>query len=106
MFKVTKGLSPPFMADIFVKNHNLDTGNISANTRSQSRFYNPVNPRTSKNGLDSLRCLGPKIWDILPDEMKNATSVPVFTTMIKTMEAKCPCRLCLVYVKDLGYLGV
>ena len=106
-FKVTRGFPPPFMADIFVKHHDLNTSNISSNTRKISKFYKPVNPRTSKNGLDSLRCLGLKLWDILPDEIKNATSLSAFTTMIKKWESiKCPCKLCLAYVKNLWYLGV
>ena len=45
MFKFVNGLVPPFMANIFANNHNLNTDNVSANTRSQSTFYNPVNPK-------------------------------------------------------------
>ena len=106
MFKVTKGLSIPFMADIFVKHHNLNISNISSNTRKKSRFYNPVNPRTSKNGLDSLRCLGHKIWDILADEIINATSLSAFTTMINKWESiKCPLQTMLNICKESWVSG-
>ena len=41
MFKVAKGIAPIFMNDIFAKNGNILTENVSSNTRSKSSFYNP-----------------------------------------------------------------
>ena len=61
MYKSLNGLSPSFMSDIFVANSNLNTENVSANTRSRSLFQNPANPRTTKYGIESLRHLGPII---------------------------------------------
>ena len=64
MFKVAKGIPPIFMNDIFAKNGNILTENVSSNTRSKWSFYNPSNPRTVNYGLESLRSLGPKIWNL------------------------------------------
>ena len=61
MYKVFKGIAPSFMSDIFGKHPNVNTGNVSANTRSGKSFYNQSNPKTVKNGLETLRSLGPKI---------------------------------------------
>ena len=60
MFKVINGMAPEFMNDIFVKNENILTDNVSSNTRSQSSFYKPSNPRKTNYGLESLMYFGPK----------------------------------------------
>ena len=105
MFKVKKGLAPSFMANIFCDNINRNSENVSANTRSKSRFYNPSNPRTTKYGIESLRHLGPKIWEMLPSETQNANSVATFKMKIKNWKPTvCPCRLCLKFVPNLGYI--
>ena len=105
IFKVKSGTDPTFMENIFSINENLDSENVSANTRSQSEFYNPDNPRKVNTGLQILRCIGPKIWDIIPSNIKNAASLNIFKDKIgKFTFDKCPCRLCLEYVPNLGFL--
>ena len=105
MFKVMNGLAPPFMANIFCDNVNLYSENVSANTRSQSRFYNSSNPRTTSYGLETLRCLGPKIWDMIPFNIKTAKSLPNFKINIRNWKPEnCPCRLCANFVPNLGYI--
>ena len=37
-------------------------------------FYNTNNPHTTNYGLETLRNFSPKIWEILPDGIKAATS--------------------------------
>ena len=63
MFKVIHGATPSFMSDIFTKKSNLNSENISSNTRSDSIFYNYFHPKTGNYGLDTLRHLGPKVYD-------------------------------------------
>ena len=106
MFKVINDLAPPFMRNIFTKNSNLCTDNISANTRSNSTFHNYNNPRTINYGLETLRCLGPKVYDMIPNEIKTSTSEHVFKTKIKEwIPTQCPCRLCLDYIPNVGYIN-
>ena len=105
MYKVSKMITPQFMENIFSINRNLDSGNVSANTRSKSLFYNPENPRKVKTGSQTLRCIGPKIWDMVPKDIKDATSVNIFKNKIKHFSFEnCPCRLCLQYVPNLGFI--
>ena len=70
IFKVIKNIASPLMSDIFTKNHNFCTDNVSANTRSNSIFYNAHNPRTRNYGLNTLRHLGLKVYDMVPEEIK------------------------------------
>ena len=105
MYKVVTGAAPSFMEDVFNLNKNLETGHISASTRQQSLFYNPVNPKKVYTGLESLRCLGPKIWCMVPNDIKKSSTLVIFKSAIrKWRPTKCPCRLCLTYVKNLGFI--
>ena len=78
MFKVINDLAPPHMRNIFTNNSNVGSDNVSANTRSNSTFYIYNNPSTRNYGLETLRCLGPKVYDMIPNKIKNSTSVHVF----------------------------
>ena len=105
MFKVTKCVAAVLMEQIFVNNSSAYTEHVSANTRSKSTFYNCVNPNTTKYGLDTLRSSGPKVWDMIPTELKNIKSLPIFKKEIrKWTPANCPCKLCRDFIPHLGYL--
>ena len=101
MFKVLKGASPTFMNDILGKTDIVE----KSNTRSQSEFYNKGRTKTVNNGIETLRCLGPKIWDMIPAKMKQVQTVSCFKTKIrKWIPTNCPCRLCKNFVPNLGYI--
>ena len=58
-------------------------------------------PHTTMYGLDSVSYLAPKI----PTEIRNCKTLNLFKVKIKTwVPAKCPCRLCKVYVSNVGYI--
>ena len=86
MYKVSKGIAPMFMKEVFPENLNILSGNVSANTRSRSTFYNPSNPKKVNSGLETLRSLGPKVWDMIPIELKSNPSLDVFKLKIKKMD--------------------
>ena len=45
--------------------------------------------------LNSLRALGPKIWNGLPNEMKSAQNINVFNRLIKQWDGvECNCNAC------------
>ena len=73
MYKVYKGIAPAFLNDIFEKHPNADIDNVSANTRSATSFYNTCNPKTVRYGLETLRSIGPKIWSMIPVDLKNTS---------------------------------
>jgi hypothetical protein len=103
MYKVFNGIAPPFMEDVFQRHHNALAENVSSNTRSKSNFYNPSNPRTVKHGLETLRNLGPKLWEMIPLDIRNSISLSVFKLKIKKwVPHSCPCRLCKDFVPGLG----
>ena len=80
------------------------TENVSSNTRCKSKFYNQFNPKTVKYGLETLRCLGPKIWEIISYNTRNSLSLSAFKNRIKSwIPHNCPCRLCKVYLSQLGF---
>ena len=76
-------MSPSFLQEIFTKNINLASDNVSANTRSKSLFYNYKAPKTRKYGLETIRCLGPKIFNMLPEEIKLAATYGAFKSKVK-----------------------
>ena len=105
MFKVTKGIGPAFMGEIFTRNPNANPQDVSVGSRLKSTFYNPANPKKVNSGLETLRCLGPKIWDMIPFELRNVDSLPLFKEKIKNwIPENCPCRLCKTYIPQLGFL--
>ena len=67
-------------------------------------FYNASNPKKVYTGLETLRNLGPKIWDLVPHEFKSCESLSLFKdNIIKWRPCNCPCRLCKVWIPNLGF---
>ena len=57
------------------------------------------------HGSESISFLGPKIRNILPDRLKNTNSIEAFKMQIKKWKPEnCPCRLCKVYVQNVGFV--
>ena len=105
MFKVDWGLAPVFINEILPKNKNAGTDNISSNTRSNASFYNLFNPKTVNYGAETLRSLGPKVWQLVPRELREIKSLKSFTKRIKMWTPQnCPCRLCKCIVPQLGFV--
>ena len=99
MFKVANKTSPEIMQEVFqIK----DQGYYFLKT--QRDFVIP--PVKSVNyGLESIRFLGPKIWETLPDNLKNKESIESFNMAINEWKPEsCPCRLCKTYLQNIGYL--
>ena len=99
MFKVSNGLSPVLMNDIFKRR-----GEQTYNLRKHSQFYRPkVN--CVYNGTESVSFLGPIIWNLVPNELKDIENLAAFKKAIKKWSPeKCPCRLCKVYINNVGFI--
>ena len=103
MFKVKLGIAPTFMSDIFTI-RNISENAVAGNLRRSSVFYNFENPRSVRYGTETLRCLGPKIWNILPNHIKNSENLRIFKNRVKLWTPiNCPCRLCKLYLPCLGF---
>ena len=76
------------------------------NLRSQTEYQLPkIN--SVLYGENSLRYLGPKIWDIIPRELKSLESLGKFKSAIKIwIPLNCPCRLCKDYIQGIGFVNV
>ena len=102
LYKFVNSLSPKLVSDCFKLN------NMTVyNTRNRSTFYSrPV--RTVLHGTESLSHLGPKIWELVPSDMKNLSTLGAFKKTIKQWKPHaCPCRLCRIYsyyICNLCYL--
>ena len=99
MFNVKSEMSPEIICDIFIQR--LD------NQYNVIHIYHFETPfvRTVYNGTESVSYLGPKIWDIVPEEYKALNSLNSFKESIKNwVPLNCPCRLCKTYVHGVGFL--
>ena len=88
MFKVSRGLNPEIVNELFQFREQ-----IPYELRQRSQFETPrVNSVFS--GTESLKFLGPKVWALVPDEMKQLESLGKFRNAIKQWKpTSCPCRL-------------
>ena len=81
MFKVPKNLSPQLVTEIFEKRNNV------YDLRNPSEFVRP-RIRSVFNGEESISYLEPKIWDIVPPELKALETVNAFKREIKKWKPK------------------
>ena len=73
----------------------------------RSKGFNKPNIQSVNFGENSLKYLGSKIWDLIPMDMKNVSTLEQFKALIKKWEPKsCPCRLCKTYVQGLGFVNI
>ena len=79
MYKIKNDLLAEIVPNIFTQR----TQNHSS-LGNASDFQIPF-ARTLYHGTENISYLGPKIWGIVPDEMKNAISLNSFKTQIKNM---------------------
>ena len=54
-------------------------------------------------GTETVSFLAPKIWDILPKEIKDSESLNIFK-ITKWIPSECPCTLCKIYVPQVGFI--
>ena len=99
IFKVKNDICPEIMKEIFIFYEN-PTFNLRSGNHLTRR-----NIRTAHYGIETISNLGAKIWDLLPQEIKHASSVSIFKTKIKKwIPQKCPCKLCQTYIKNIGFI--
>ena len=100
MFKCHNNEQIEIMNSIFSQNSKLNVNR----TRSQNDFVRP-HANSVHYGHDSLRYFGPRIWEIMPSEIKQCTNLSESKSKIKKwIPSDCPCRLCRNYIGGLGYI--
>ena len=90
-------LSPKIMSLIFPLKETI-------NYHSRNAFVTR-NVHTVRYGTETLSHLGPKIWSIIPKNIRELKSLKQFKINIKLWKPdKCPCRLCKTYIPGVGFL--
>ena len=98
IYKVIQGISPLLLNEVFVPgqcNYDLRENNFLERRRVKSVRYS----------TKSISFLAPKIWEILPNEIKDSDTLQIFKAKIKKwLPVECPCRLCKVYLPQVGFI--
>ena len=98
LYKAANGLSPVIMSQVFTLKDNI---RYPSENRFKIRNVKPV-----RYGTETLAHLGPKIWSIIPNDIKEEQSLKLFTKKIKQWKPeRCPCKLCETYEGGLGYIN-
>ena len=98
MYKVKHKMSPLPVQEIFKPKTN------SYDLRNKIE-WEKAKVRTVNNGTETIRFRGPETWELLPDDIKEASSLSEFKRKIKNWKPHgCTCKLCKVYVVKLGFL--
>ena len=98
MFKLYRNISPPIARQLFQSRNN------DYNLRQFSQFELP-NVRSVFCGTVSISFLGPKIWNIVPNEFKKETSLHAFKKLTKKWQPEnSPCRLCKSCIQNAGFI--
>ena len=98
MYKMRNQIQPCLLSEFVVKK---ETG---YNLRNNPDFH-LYDPKTVHLGIQSLSFLGPKIWELIPSIIKESPNLQCFKSKIRNwIPDNCPCRLCKIYVDQLGFL--
>ena len=98
MYEVKNNLCPLPVREIF-------NSNVHAYDLRNKKTWEQSNVRTVFYGTETVRYGGPKIWDILPSELKVSKSLEEFKSKVKLWKpVGCTCRICKIYISDLGFV--
>ena len=67
------------------------------NFRSKATHFKREDMKMTQYGIQSVRYLGPKIWDMVPNNVKNCSS-------LNNKPNECSCRLCKKYIAQVGFI--
>ena len=75
----------------------LSVVNIAQNRRE--------NIKVTYYGIQSVKFLGPNIWGMVPQNIKNCKFLQEFKKLIKVWKPEaCPCRMCKKYVANIVFI--
>ena len=98
MFKIHSCLSPGILREIFVPK-------ISLYYLRRNKTFERRQVHSVYHIAESLSFLGPKIWDLVPLELKQLKSLEVLKLKIKKwILFEFPCRLRQTYVQQVGFV--
>ena len=99
IFKIKLGLNPSYMNSVFPPNATGTYGLRNTDTIARKAV------KTSKHGLQTVPYIGSRLWESLPESLRNLPDLASFRTELGKIEnLNCKCRLCAEYVPNLGYI--
>ena len=98
MYKVVNNIAPTIVSELF------SFSNVNYYLRSGSQFHQQ-SPKTVWNGQETISYLGPKIWNMVPDEMEQKSSLFAFKRNIKQwVPDNYLCRIGKNYLPNIGFI--
>ena len=99
IFKTKNNINPTFMKDVFAEKYNYNS------LRNPNHLQLPT-ARTTIYGTENIQFRGCSLWSSLPNSLKDSDTLQEFKKKIKQWNRMpCNCRMCKVYIKDLGFLA-
>ena len=100
VYKVKNEICPKFMPDTFKEvTHPYNLRN--------SLICGSYKIKTVRYGTETITYLGPKIWLIIRDEIRESASLEKFRHKIKLWKPNsCPCRICKKYIPNVGFVNL
>ena len=78
--------------------------NNNCNLRSGTHLSRLIG-HTTHFGKESITNLGAKIWELVPQNIKEGSSLSSFKNKVKKwIPQNCPCRLCKTYIAQVGFI--
>ena len=97
LFKVVNRISPEIMKHVFPLKETVRYPN-------ENPFVS-LRIKTVSWGDGNLAYFGPRIWQIIPEEIRNESNLSIFKKKKRQWKPiNCPCRICKRYVPLLGFI--
>ena len=98
MYKTKNDLESKIMKDTFhfiQKPYNLRNDPELQRRRNRTVYF----------GTESISSPAPRIWELIPSDIRSANSVGIFKEKINFWTTdRCPCRLCKTYIGNVGFI--
>ena len=101
LFKIKNGLSNDIMAQLL-----SERNSVGYNLLLQKDFLLP-RVKSVNYGLKTLQYFGPKMWNILPSDIKTSRTLRKFLKKVKSLISQnCPGRVCENYIYRVGFTNI
>ena len=100
MYKVKNELCPKIMLELF-------KGVTHLYNLRNSLIYGSYKIKTVRYGTETITYFVPKIWSIIPDEIRESASLETFRQKIKLWKPNsCPCCISKKYIANVGFINL